>query len=110
MAVSHFDLAQIYLEASHFDSCAYYLQQAKDFWHKKQSRFRLFLINNAALKVYLEQENPEAASAIYLENRNRLSSPDLPQQARAEFYSLRLEYFKQSGQTDSLLLYRSKDG
>lgn len=108
VAVSHFNLAHLYLEASQFDSCAYYLQQARSFWIKQQSPLRLFLINNAALQMHLEQENREAAKAPYRENLAWLSKIAPPRQAKEKFFTLCLEYFTQTGQPDSFSVYQSK--
>lgn len=95
IAVSLFDLAQIYKYEGRIDSSIYQLLQAKTVWRKYEEFSRLFPINTELINLYILSKNDRKIGALVDENLklDTKHSDKLLRAEREAFYLLVRDYY-----------------
>ena len=101
-AVSYFDLALLYENASQIDSSIYYFKKNKAYFEAKQDTFRIFLVNNKLFENHMKKEKYNSASEIYENNLKLEKSSRVHWQHLIDYYKISMLFFQN---TDNSELY-----
>jgi tetratricopeptide (TPR) repeat protein len=94
IAVSYFDLALLYDNASQIDSSIFYFEKNKAYFETKLDTFRIFLVNNKLFESYLKKQNLASASKIYEYNLKLEKSSRVHWQHLIDYYRISMDYYK----------------
>jgi tetratricopeptide (TPR) repeat protein len=111
IAVSHFNVAQVFKKQLKTDSCVFYLLKAKEAWVGFKTPSRVFNINNALLNVYLGDKNVDKTNALITENEG-LFSEDSDKRIYwrdvEAFYNFCIGYYTKTNNSWLRVLYENK--
>jgi len=94
IAVSYFDLALLYDNASEIDSSIYYFERNRAYFETKRDTFRIFRVNNKLFESYIKKKNFISASEIYECNLKLEKSSRVHWQHLIDYYRISMDYYK----------------
>jgi len=87
IAVSHFDMAQVFAAENNTDSAIAYLSLAKQYWLASNNAGRIFGLNNYFFEIYFKAGMPAGAARVLQENENLLAREKIYYNDRLQFYN-----------------------
>jgi tetratricopeptide (TPR) repeat protein len=111
IAVSHFNVAQVFKKQLKMDSCVFYLLKAKEAWVSFKTPSRIFNINNALLNSYLGDKNGDKINLLIIENEGIFSEDSdrrIYWRDVEVFYNSCIDYYTKTNNSWLRILYEKK--
>lgn len=93
IAVSHYDMALVFVAEQKSDSALHYMLRSKNYWTDVANSPRIFNVNNSLFWVYYNNKQAPEAAAILQENEHILDSTGIFYKDRLEHYGNSLRYY-----------------
>lgn len=87
IAVSHFDMSQVFVAESNTDSAIAYLSLAKQYWLVNNNAGRIFGLNNYFFETYFKAGMSADATRVLQENEALLAKETIYYTDRLQFYN-----------------------
>lgn len=108
IAVSHFDLAQVYATEGKTDSTLLYLNLAKRYWLMANNQGRIFLLNNYFFDTYFKAGMVTDAGRVLQENEQITGSEELYYTDRLKYYNNAALLYGKINNTAKMQQYRKE--